>query len=126
MANKFPNMVDDEAVRREAAGLRSMIMPETVENKLVQAARGTIGEMIESAKDMAIGPIGSRPGRSVVRVVAEVPPPLRSRLMALSFETGISVAAIMRYALWEVVLSAEGNKEKFCERVARARLKHRE
>ena len=68
--------------------------------------------------------VGSRPGRRKVRIVTEAHPALRSRLMALALETGLTVSEICRYALWGAVLDAEPNKARFCARVAGERLKH--
>lgn len=104
MPNKFPHMVDDDPTTalspRVGAEITNLTIP--------------------------TGPIGSRRGRKNLRILVEAPPALKNRLYALAFETGLSVAEIGRHALWREVLEAEGNKQKFCERVARERLKHRE
>lgn len=96
MPNKFPNMIDEVQVQN-AVPLR--VIPSEVTPE----------------------PIGSRPGRKNLRVVVEVAPALRSRMMAIAFETGMSVTEIMRYSMWKAVMEAEPDRDKFCERVARAR-----
>ena len=68
--------------------------------------------------------VGSRRGRRKVRITIEGPPGLKSRLEALAFEAGMTVAEIGRYSLWLTVLEAEGNPKKFCQKVARERLRH--
>ena len=106
MPNKFPHMVDE-----------SLEQPDP---------RPVIPTYATTASIVVPEPIGSRRGRKNLRILVEAPPALKTRLYALAFETGLSVAEIGRHALWREVLEAEGNKQKFCERVARERLKHRE
>jgi hypothetical protein len=62
--------------------------------------------------------------RRKVRIVVESHPALKSRLDALAFETNLPVAEIGRYALWSAVLDAEPNKKRFCQKVAREKLRH--
>ena len=92
----FPNIVDDGQLVN-AVPVRTVPSPET---------------------------IGSSPNRRKVRIVTEASPSLKFRLEALAFETGLTVAEICRYALWCAVLDAEPNKKRFCQKVARERLKH--
>ena len=67
--------------------------------------------------------IGAAPGRRQVRLVTEANPALKSRLDAIAFETGMSSAEIMRYALWCAVLDAEANPKRFAAKVAKERIK---
>ena len=60
------------------------------------------------------------------RITVECTHALKSRLEATAVETGLTVTEIGRYALWAVVLDAEGNPRRFCQKVARERLKHLE
>ena len=72
-------------------------------------------------------PIGSRPGGSrTVRIIVEGPPSLKRRLEAFGFETGLTVAEVGRYALWEALLEAEADPRKFVARLAERKLLHRE
>jgi hypothetical protein len=111
MGNKFPHMVDDDLAQPD---------PRPVVESFVTNA------VPLRSLEVPTEPIGSRAGRRNVRIPIEAAPALKARLETLAFETGLSVAEICRHALWRVVLEAEGNKQRFVERVARDRMAHRQ
>ncbi len=78
--------------------------------------------IVDVAASPISGPVGSRHNRRKVRIIVEGSPALKSRLDALAFESGLTIAEIGRYALWSAVLDAEPNQKRFCQKVARERL----
>lgn len=83
-----------------------------------------VDEAPATLQPVAVESVGSRRGRNDSRVIIDCPGRLKRRLNTLSFETGMSVAEIGRFALWTVVLEGEANHQRFCHRVAGAKLNH--
>ena len=52
------------------------------------------------------------------RILIEMPPSLKARLDAVSFETHVSVAEIARYALYRAVQEGESDPRKLVHRIA--------
>lgn len=87
---------------------------------------GTIDTIAQPPAETVATP-RRRPTR---QVNLEIPLDLKQRLDAVSFETGVSVRILGRYAITLLVRDAEANMKKFAGKVARVRMEfkheHRE